>query len=78
MKTAISLPDELFRKAEAMAARLGIPRSRLYAQALGEYLETHEPVHVTKALDAVYSDMDSALDPAVATAQATAVEEEHR
>ena len=76
VKTAISLPDDLFRQAEALAKRLGIPRSQLYARALEEYLEIHGPAHVTSALDAVYADVDSALDPGLATAQASAVDEE--
>ena len=76
MKTAISLPDELFRQADELANRLGIPRSRLYARALTEYLEAHAPGQITNALDAVYADVDSALDPAVATAQASAIGED--
>lgn len=76
VKTAISLPDELFRQADALAKRLGIPRSQLYAQALAEYLETHGPAHVTSALDAVYAEVDSTLDPSLAAAQASALVEE--
>jgi antitoxin MazE6 len=38
MKTAISIPDELFREAEACARRLRISRSRLFAEATREYL----------------------------------------
>src|SRR5688572_2300207 len=34
MKTAISLPDALFEAAELLAGRLGVSRSRLYANAL--------------------------------------------
>jgi len=76
MKTAISLPDELFRQADELASRLGIPRSRLYARLLAAYLETHAPSHITNALDAVYAGADSALDPTVATAQAAAIDED--
>ena len=39
MKTAVSLPDEIFRQAEARAKKLRISRSKLYATALSEYLE---------------------------------------
>ena len=76
MKTAISVPDELFRQAEALAKRLGIPRSQLYARALGEYLDTHGPDHVTNALNAVYTEGQSTLEPTMAAAQAAAIAED--
>jgi predicted transcriptional regulator len=73
MKTAISLPDDLFRRAEALADRLGIPRSQLFARALAEYLAAHDAEQVTAALDALYADQPSELDESVAAAQAVAV-----
>ena len=76
MKTAISLPDELFHQVDALAARLGIPRSQLYALALSDYLSTHGPEHVTAALDAVYSGADSSLDPVIVAAQAATLPED--
>lgn len=76
MKTAISLPDELFQRVDELAKRLGIPRSQLYARALSEYLAAHGPEHVTAALDAVYSGTDSSLDPVIVSAQAGSVPED--
>ncbi len=55
MKTAISLPDSLFESAEAMATRLGISRSQLYATALAEFIAEHEDASITARLDAVYA-----------------------
>jgi metal-responsive CopG/Arc/MetJ family transcriptional regulator len=40
MKTAISLPDPLFKAGEKAARRLGVSRSQLYARALRQYLES--------------------------------------
>lgn len=77
MKTAISLPDQLFRQAEDLARHLGIPRSQLYARALIEYLEAQAPSQITAALDAVYGEVDSSLDPALATIQAAAIAQEN-
>jgi metal-responsive CopG/Arc/MetJ family transcriptional regulator len=54
MKTAISLPDELFADADRFAAKIGISRSQLYATALAEYLARHRDGDVTAALDRVY------------------------
>ena len=53
MKTAVSLPDELFERAEQLAARLGKSRSQVYREELAEYLFRREPQSVTVALDAV-------------------------
>ncbi len=38
MKTAVSIPDELFHQAETEARREGLSRSRLYSRALAAYL----------------------------------------
>lgn len=76
MKTAISIPDEVFDAAEKLAARLGMSRSQLYATALRQYLEAHRSRGVTARLDAVYNDNDSSLDLRVAEAQTTSLGEE--
>ena len=69
MKTAISLPDTLFKAAESLAGRLGVTRSRLYAAALEEYIARHDARRVSERLDAVYSREPSAMEQAVARAQ---------
>jgi len=69
MKTAISLPDDLFRSGDALARRLGVSRSELYARALAEFLAKHKTDHITQRLNAVYAAEDSRLDPAIAGAQ---------
>ena len=53
MKTAVSLPDELFHAAERYARRLSRSRSRLYADAIAEYLARHAPDEVTEAMNRV-------------------------
>jgi metal-responsive CopG/Arc/MetJ family transcriptional regulator len=62
MKTAISLPDVLFRKAELRAKKLHISRSQLYAQALSEYLDRGDPEAVTASLNKVYAESGSEMD----------------
>ena len=69
MKTAVSIPDPLFEAAEAAAKKLRMSRSQLYATALTEYLETHQAEAVTEALDRVYEEEPSALDPILAAMQ---------
>lgn len=57
MKTAVSIPDRLFRRAEQLADRLGKSRSQLYQEALREYVARREPVPVTAALDEVLAEI---------------------
>jgi metal-responsive CopG/Arc/MetJ family transcriptional regulator len=64
MKTAVSLPDEIFRKAEATAKKLRISRSKLYASAISEYLDRHHADSVTERLNAFYEHNPSEIDPA--------------
>jgi len=70
MKTAISLPDDLFESADELAERLGVSRSELYAEAVAEYLAKHRNEDVTARLNEVYADEDSGIDPALRSAQA--------
>lgn len=69
MKIAITLPDPLFTAADALAGRLGMNRSELYAAALAEFVARHTDAEVTARLNEVYADEDSSLDPALRRAQ---------
>jgi metal-responsive CopG/Arc/MetJ family transcriptional regulator len=69
MKTAISLPDDLFKAAESLAGRLGVSRSRLYATALEDYIARHQARRVSERLDAVYTVENSKLDQTLSDAQ---------
>lgn len=60
MKTAISLSDQLFAKAEKFAKRTGKSRSQLYAEALAEYVARHSDESVTETMNAVCEKMGSA------------------
>lgn len=53
MKTAISLPDDLYNATDQLATRLNMSRSRLVSDALREYLDRHDPDRVTAAFDRV-------------------------
>jgi len=53
MKTAVSIPDDVFKQAERLARRTETSRSQLYARALAEYLARHAPDQVTEAMDQV-------------------------
>jgi len=53
MKTAISLPKDVFEKAERLAIRAGKSRSQIYSEALREYVARHSPDEITEALDRI-------------------------
>ncbi len=72
MKITISIPDDLFEKAEELAERLEVSRSQLYARAIEEYAERHSLQSVREKLDEVYASQESELDPALALMQSIA------
>lgn len=57
MKTAVSIPDEVFEKVERLARRAGRSRSEVFAAALTEYVARHAPDEVTEAMDRVCADI---------------------
>ena len=67
MKTAVSIPDEVFEKAERLARRGRRSRSEVYSRALREYVARHAPDAVTDAIDRVCAMIDQ-RDEFVATA----------
>jgi hypothetical protein len=76
MKIAISIPDDIFEAAESHAKRVGIPRSRLYAWALSEYLDKQRFCRVKEALDRVYGSQSSNVDPMLNSMQDASLEQE--
>lgn len=52
MKTAVSIPDDVFEAAERLAKRLNKARSTLYAEAVAQYLARHDSDAVTDAMNA--------------------------
>ena len=50
-KVAVSIPDDEHRRADLLARRLGLSRSALYAAALREYVERHDPRAITEAVN---------------------------
>jgi len=53
MKTAISLPDTVFHEAERFARHARKSRSKLYTEAISEYLARHSPDEITDSLNDV-------------------------
>lgn len=74
MKTAVSIPDEVFAKAERLARRSKRSRSQLFSAALSEYVARHAPDEVTEAMNRVCAEAGDAVDPFVATASRRVLE----
>ncbi|MCZ7625703.1 MAG: hypothetical protein C3F12_05285 [Candidatus Methylomirabilota bacterium] len=60
MKTAVSIPDEIFKQVERLAKRTGMSRSRLFSEALCEYVARHASDEVTDAMDRVCAELGEA------------------
>jgi metal-responsive CopG/Arc/MetJ family transcriptional regulator len=69
MKTAISIPDNVFHDADTAAQELKISRSELYATAVAEYLARRSAEQITDRLDRVYAEVDGTPDQAMAAHQ---------
>ena len=76
MKTAVSLPDELFEKAEATAHQLRVSRSELYARAIALFLRESDSSAITERLNDLYSRVPAKLDPALHEAQLQSLKKE--
>jgi metal-responsive CopG/Arc/MetJ family transcriptional regulator len=62
MKTAVSLPDDVFEKAERLARRTRKSRSQLFSDALCEYVARHAADEVTEAMNRAVEALGSTKD----------------
>jgi metal-responsive CopG/Arc/MetJ family transcriptional regulator len=76
MKTAISIPDDLFITADHLAKRLNMSRSEFYTHAIRRYVVECRHTGVKEKLDEVYASENSPIDPALLNAQAVSIPEE--
>ncbi len=77
MKTAISIPDPIFKTAENLAKRLGLSRSELYVRAISSYVEVHKNQKVTDLLNEVYANAENqTLEKVFKQAQMKSIDKE--
>ena len=76
MKTAISIPDKLFKAADQYAKSHGVSRSHLYAEAVAKFLEQHPSDYITKKLDEIYSSESAELNETISEMQFKSIEKE--
>jgi metal-responsive CopG/Arc/MetJ family transcriptional regulator len=73
MKTAVSVPNDVFEKAERLAKREGRSRSDVYSSALREYVARHSPEELTASIDAALAELgDAAISDGFVRAAAAA------
>jgi predicted transcriptional regulator len=63
MKTALSIPDDVFKQGERLARRLHTSRSQLYARALADFVVQHEDDEITSSMNEVIREVGTAADP---------------
>lgn len=78
MKTAISIPDPLFKATERLARRLRLSRSEVFQRAVQAFIQDHDDAAVTTALNEVYGPNREAsrLDPVLSRLQAASLQAE--
>ena len=74
MKTAVSIPDDIFEGVERLARRTKRSRSRLFSDALKEYLDRHSPDKVTEAMNKACAEVGDEGDEFVSTAASRTLE----
>jgi len=73
MKTAISIPDKIFKNADNIAHELGISRSELYSRAIEEFIKDRDDEIITEKLNKIYSSENEILDEAISKMQFTSI-----
>ncbi|MFZ2655532.1 MAG: hypothetical protein WAX69_11440 [Victivallales bacterium] len=76
MKTAISIPNDVFETADTFARHKKLSRSALFTKAVTEFLSRHRQEDVTEQLNKVYGKQESALDAVIQGLQISSVSRE--
>jgi predicted transcriptional regulator len=74
MKTAVSVPDDVFEKVERLARRSRKSRSAVFSAALREYVARHAPDEITESMNKVCDDLGEQSDPFVTEASRRVLE----
>ena len=68
MRTAVSIPDDLFEKVERFAGRTRRSRSEVFSTAVREYVARHDQDEVTDAINRAIDEIGDQNDEFVAAA----------
>jgi predicted transcriptional regulator len=75
MKMAVSIPNDVFDMAEHLARCTRKSRSRLFSDALREYVARRSPDKITEAMDQTLAEIGESNDPFVAAASRRRLEQ---
>ena len=64
MKTAVSIPDEIFREIEKFAQEHNYSRSEVFVMAIKNFLENLKSKHLLNTLNEVHKDIETTEDAA--------------
>jgi len=67
VRITVSIPDDLYAGAECLARRTKKSRSRLFSDAIREYLAHHAPDEVTEAMNRACAEIGERKDAFVAS-----------
>ena len=73
MKTAISVPNDVFELSERLAKKLKVSRSKIFAMGVKKLAEDHDEEDLIARINAVCEKVDTSLDPAVRFYQSRAI-----
>ncbi len=63
MKTAISVPDDVFELSEKLAKKLKVSRSKIFALGVKKLAEEHDEQALIDNINAVCEKVDTSVDP---------------
>jgi len=64
IKTAVSIPIGVFRKAEALTGKLAVSRSQLFTMALEDFVKQHENRQMLARINAAHDGLANADEQA--------------
>ncbi len=65
MKTAISVPDDVFQLSERLAKKLKVSRSKVFAMGVKKLAEEYDENDIIAKINAVCDEVDTSLNPAI-------------
>ncbi len=65
MKTAISVPSDVFQLSEKLAKKLKVSRSAIFAMGVKKLAEEHDEDEIIAQINRVCEKVDTSLDPTV-------------
>jgi hypothetical protein len=77
MKTAISVPNDVFELSERLAKKLKVSRSKIFAMGVEKLGKEHDEEEIIANINRVCEKVDTSLDPAVRQYQSRTAKREN-